>query len=114
MRLERNVAKQIARERIEVLLNRALESMHANAELAQRYVEIAKKIGMRYKVRIPKQRKLFLCRGCKKFLVPGINCRVRIQQKREPHLALTCLECKHVKRIPLREKPQSKSSIKHP
>jgi len=106
VKLERKMARNIAKERIEILLNQALGIMYEDTDLAQRYVEMAKKIGMRYKVRMPKQQKLFLCRGCKRFLIPGLNCRVRIQQKREPHITMTCLECKDVKRIPLRRRPQ--------
>jgi ribonuclease P protein subunit RPR2 len=33
--------------------------------------------------------------------LPGTNCRVRIKQRRQPHIVITCLNCGHQKRIPL-------------
>lgn len=99
---DRRAAKQIAQERIEILLDQAMKTIHEDSAFAQRYVEIARKIGMRHKVRIPRRRKLFLCRRCKKLIIPGLNCRVRIQQRREPHVAITCMECGHTKRLLLR------------
>ena len=57
---------------------------------------------MRYKVRIPRNLKLLVCRKCKGLMVPGFTCRVRLRQHRESHLVLTCLKCGGVKRIPLK------------
>ncbi len=33
-------------------------------------------------------------------MVPGVNARVRLRRRREPHLAVTCLECGYVRRHP--------------
>ncbi len=101
---EKKIIKQIAQERIEILMNKAFETIHKEPDLAQRYVELARKIGMRYRVRIPKKWKIFICRKCKRLMVPGLNCRVRIQRKREPHVTITCLMCNHTKRFLIKRK----------
>jgi ribonuclease P protein subunit RPR2 len=36
----------------------------------------------------------------------GDNCRVRIKQKREPHVVVTCLSCGHKTRILLKKKKE--------
>jgi ribonuclease P protein subunit RPR2 len=94
--------KKIAKERMDILLNRAMQGVQEKSETAQRYVGIARKIGMRYKVRIPSRWRLLICKGCHKLILPGINSRVRLQRFRDSHLAITCLECGKVKRIPLK------------
>lgn len=104
MKKNKRVIRQIAKERIEILMEKALETMKEDSKLAQRYVELARKIGMRYRVRIPKKWKMFICRGCKRLMIPGATCRIRIQRKREPHVTLTCLMCGHVKRYLTKKK----------
>jgi ribonuclease P protein subunit RPR2 len=101
---EKRIVKQIAKERIEILMEQALKTMDEDPKLAQRYVELARRIGMKYRVRIPKKWKMFICRGCKKLMIPGVTCRIRIQRRREPHVTLTCLMCGHVKRYLIKRK----------
>ncbi|MCX8176268.1 MAG: hypothetical protein N3E48_03430 [Candidatus Bathyarchaeota archaeon] len=91
---------EVARERIEILMENAFKKMMENDEkLAQRYVYLARRISMRSRVKIPRRWKIFICRGCKRLMIPGLNCRVRVQRRRNPHMALTCLMCGHVKRF---------------
>jgi ribonuclease P protein subunit RPR2 len=49
-----------------------------------------------------------ICRHCKGFIYPGVNCRVRVQQRREPHMVITCLVCGKITRIPLKSKSPKK------
>ena len=100
---ERALRKKIAYERIIGLFEMAKNIIHKDPTLAQRYVNIARKISSAYKVKIPSEYKRLLCRHCKSFIVPGINCRVRIQKRREPHIVITCLNCGGHMRIPLRK-----------
>lgn len=95
----RREVKEIAAERIEILMENALRMMEKDEKLAQRYVYLVRKVSMKSRVRIPRRWKIFICRGCKKLLIPGLNCRVRIQRRRKPHIALTCLMCGHIKRF---------------
>jgi len=101
---DRSKIREIALKRIKILFNLAREMLHERPDLAQRYVEIARKIAMRTRTRIPKENRLLICRHCKKFIFPGVSARVRIQPRREPHIVVTCLYCgKHMRR-PLRRK----------
>jgi ribonuclease P protein subunit RPR2 len=45
-----------------------------------------------------------ICRHCKSFIYPGVNSRVRVQQRREPHMVITCLVCGKITRIPLKSR----------
>lgn len=93
--------EKIALKRIHVLFKLAKEIIHDNSELAQRYVQVARKIAMRTRLKMPKEYRMLICKKCKKFIVPGVNCRVRIQQRRQTHIVITCLNCKEYSRIPL-------------
>ena len=96
--------KRIALERIFILFHMAKEVFSEEPELAQYYVNLAKKIGMRYKVKLPIELRRMSCKHCKSFIFPGINCRVRLQQRREPHVVITCFNCGGFMRIPLRNR----------
>jgi ribonuclease P protein subunit RPR2 len=99
--------KQIALERVHKLFCLAKIKIHEDPDLAQRYVRIARRIAMRTRLRLPKEYRRFICRKCKSFILPGVNCRVRIQQRREPHIVITCLNCGKLTRFPLKgEKKQ--------
>ena len=101
-----NDAKRIAMQRIRNLFTLAKQTLHVDPYLAQRYVDIARKIAMAAKIRMPKEYRRQVCRHCKSFILPGVNCRVRIKQRREPHLVVTCLNCGKQMRIPLRHKEE--------
>jgi len=101
------VAKRIAKQRIQTLFCLAMEIHREDPELAQRYVDIARRVAMAAKVRLPTEYRLLVCRHCKSFILPGVSSRVRIKQRREPHVVITCLKCGGHMRISLRrrEKP---------
>ncbi|MCW4032308.1 MAG: ribonuclease P protein component 4 [Candidatus Bathyarchaeota archaeon] len=105
MNHEKQITKKIARERIEILMKLAQKSVHEDPDLAKRYVTLARKIGMKCQLRLPKNLKMFICKGCGNLLVPGTNCRVRLRSDNGSRVVLTCLKCNTVKRFPLtREK----------
>lgn len=100
----RDRTREIALERIKKLFSLAIEMIHERPDLAQRYVEIARRIAMRVKIRLPRETRLLVCRHCKRFIFPGVSSRIRIQPRREPHIVITCLYCgKHMRR-PLRRR----------
>jgi ribonuclease P protein subunit RPR2 len=107
-----NETRQIATKRINVLFRLAKEKIREEPELAQRYAEVARKIAMRTKMRLPKEYRQMICRHCKSFIYPNVNCRVRIQQRREPHMVITCLVCNRITRIPLKNKSSEKEKKK--
>lgn len=100
----RSSVKQIARERIEVLFQKAKSVYHADPQLSCHYVATARKIAMAAKIPLPAVYKRQVCKNCHVLLVQGDNCRVRIKQKREPHVVITCLNCGCKIRVPLKKK----------
>jgi ribonuclease P protein subunit RPR2 len=90
---------QIARERIDLLMREAdLAALAGKMEHADRYVDIARRVGMRYNVRVPTTYRRRFCRGCYRYLQPGVSSRTRLSRGR---VVTTCLSCGHVSRIPL-------------
>ena len=100
--------RQIALQRIQTLFRLAKEKIQEEPELAQRYVTIARRIAMRTKLRLPTEYRRMVCRHCKSFIYPSVNCRVRVQQRREPHMVITCQVCGKITRIPLKSKSGKK------
>lgn len=92
--------KSIAAERVAILMRMAEEVFAENKSMANRYVEHARKIAMRYTLKFPREWKKRICKHCYSFLKPGINCRVRTQKGR---VVITCLECSRAMRIPIRK-----------
>jgi ribonuclease P protein subunit RPR2 len=101
MRRSKGIERRIARERMEILLRSAEEAFRWDRELSRQYLALAKRIGMRCRVSIPKGAKLFICKGCGSLLMPPENCRVRVRSGGNPRVVLTCLGCGAVKRFPI-------------
>ena len=102
----KSVAKQIARQRIQVLFQQAKKVYQDNPKLSSRYIETARKIAMSAKIRLPTAYRRQICKNCNMLLVQGANCRVRIKQKREPHVVVTCFNCGYQTRMLLRKKKE--------
>ena len=100
----KSTAKQIAKQRVQVLFQQAKSVYRNNPQLCSRYIATARKIAMAAKIRLPTTYKRQICKNCNMLLVLGDNCRVRIKQKREPHIVITCLNCGRKTRILLRKK----------
>ncbi len=94
MKRRRGRAEDIALQRIKRLFElaeadaRKTDTKERNR--SDRYVQLAREIGMRYRVRIPSHLKMRICEGCYTFLVPGKNARVRL---RGDYITTTCLRC---------------------
>jgi ribonuclease P protein subunit RPR2 len=95
---------KIPEERIRNLFRQAEITYSTDPKRAQRYVDLARKIGTRNRIHLPRDLRRRICHNCKAFLVPGTNSRTRIRQRREAHVAITCFGCGHVTRIPLGRK----------
>ena len=100
--------KQIARQRIQILFEQAKQVCKTDPQLAMQYIKSARKIAMAAKIRLPVEFKRETCKNCNALLVQGYNCRVRIKQKREPHIVITCLNCGNQTRILLGKKKEQK------
>jgi len=93
--------KKIALERIKVLFKEAEESFSESPALSDRYVQLARNLSMKAKVKIPSELKRKFCKFCHTYLVPGKNCRVRT---RAGKVVISCLGCNNFTRIPLKKK----------
>ena len=89
--------KDIARQQIQRLFELAESISVMRPESSDRYVHLAKQIGMRNRVRIPAHLKRRMCRHCEKYLVPGRTCRVRLNGT---NVVVTCLACGRQMRYP--------------
>ena len=96
--------RQIAKQRMQILFQQAEKVFRENPQLASGYVATARKIAMAAKIRLPPEYRRRICKNCNALLVFGENCRVRVKQRREPHVVITCLACGHQVRVMLRKK----------
>ncbi|WP_094227870.1 ribonuclease P protein component 4 [Methanolobus psychrotolerans] len=91
------ISKTIAQERIQYLFEIAKNELSNDSGRSERYISLARKIGMRHRVSIPAELKRNLCKKCGSLLVPGKNSRTRLK---DSYVIITCLECGEVKRYP--------------
>jgi ribonuclease P protein subunit RPR2 len=88
--------QKIAKERIEILFDLAEKNLGKNLQRSQRYVELARKIGMRYNVRFPKEMKRKFCKNCNT-LLKGTKAQVRTEGK---SLIIKCQVCNTIYKYP--------------
>ncbi len=89
---------KIAKERIAILFDEARKVAATEPDLARRYMKLAKRIAMRYNVRLGKLRMRF-CKHCYSFFLPGKTCSVRLEKGK---INIKCLSCNKVIRYPYR------------
>jgi ribonuclease P protein subunit RPR2 len=82
--------KKIAKERISELFVQAKQAYSDHPERSNRYVDLARKIAMRQRVRIDREFRRQYCHHCYTFLVPGSNMRVRVH---DGNVVVTCGSC---------------------
>lgn len=99
-RVSKSDASKIASERISILLSRSrMETLNGREDRARRYVSLARRIGRRTQTSAKGE----YCKECNSYLIPGVNCRVRMTGGRR---SITCLGCGNIKRIPFtKEQP---------
>jgi ribonuclease P protein subunit RPR2 len=89
--------KELAKKRINRLLELAGENLKKHPERTRRYVELARKLSSKYNTSMSGEQKRQLCRKCDAFLVPGLNLSVRADAKIRAQV-YTCLECGNARR----------------
>jgi ribonuclease P protein subunit RPR2 len=82
--------RRLARERIERLFWVAERDFAEHPERSHRNVALARKIAMRYRIRIPARFRERFCHKCYKYLSRNVNCRV---SRRGDTVKVRCLEC---------------------
>ena len=89
-------ARRIAWERIQLLFNLALEEVKkGNVIRANRYMEHILKLSRKYNIRLPREMKMYICKKCHSFLIPGRNSQVRLKKGK---IVIKCLKCGSYKR----------------
>jgi ribonuclease P protein subunit RPR2 len=88
--------KEVARERIDILVANTLKEKDEN--LAGRKAQLAKKMAMRFRLRLPYDVRQLYCKKCKAFIVPGTTARVRVGRAKTRAVRITCLRCGHIYR----------------
>lgn len=94
----KSVAKAEAAAVAKKLTEMAVETSHTDRDLAKRQAALARKVTLRFNIRLDYPLKRFTCHGCKRLLVPGVNARVRLSARGRRVLLVTCLECGRVNR----------------
>lgn len=89
--------RKIALERIRILFKEADVMFKEDPKLSNKYVKLARKLSMKYKVKMPSEFKKRYCKHCHSFLKPAKNVRIRLNQGK---VVYHCLNCKKYMRFP--------------
>jgi len=96
----KKIRKKIAEERIKKLFVLAYnKALSYDFKLADRYVKLARKISMKYLVKIPVKYKRLFCKHCYSYILPDVTGRIRVK---EGKIIIYCKKCKKFTRIPLK------------
>jgi ribonuclease P protein subunit RPR2 len=90
--------RQIALERMQILIKNAISNARTNPKLAQRQASLAKKLSTKYRIRMPYDIRINFCKKCKKFIAPGVDARIRIGRSSVKSIRITCGFCNHTYR----------------
>jgi len=90
--------KKIALERMYILVKIAISNARSDPNLAEKQANLARRISTRYRISMPYELRINFCKKCKKFIVPGINSRIRIGRTPLKSIRITCNFCEHTYR----------------
>lgn len=94
---------RIARERIEKLFNLAEKEFKTKPERSKKYIELARKIGKRYNVRLTKEQKRSFCKKCNQLLILGKTSEARHDSKKKL-IIIKCTNCGNIYKYPYRRR----------
>jgi ribonuclease P protein subunit RPR2 len=95
---QRRAARADAGALVRLLTESAVNLSHTDLELAREQAALARRVKLRFNVRLDPSMRRFTCHGCKGLLVPGVNARVRLGHGKQTMLHITCADCGHVNR----------------
>jgi len=58
-----------------------------------KYITLIRKLSMKFRVKPPRIYRLYICRRCKKPLLPGVNAIYRLSSRPKKAIYVKCLEC---------------------
>ncbi|MEM2761042.1 MAG: RNase P subunit [Nitrososphaerales archaeon] len=85
--------KDLATQRIRILVRNALETVKSDTDLAQKQASIVRRISTKFRVRLPYEIRQMYCKRCKAFIVPGRTARVRVGRSNVKAVRITCMMC---------------------
>ena len=83
---------------VRLLTESAVSLSHTNPALAKEQAALARKVKLKFNIRLDPSLRSFTCHGCKGLLVPGVNARVRLGHGKNTIIRVTCTDCGHVNR----------------
>ena len=86
---------QIAKERIEILLEQAQKYAKKKPAFAKRCINLARRISRRHRVRMTKKQKLLFCKKCETPFIAGYNVSIHLISKKRL-LVHKCKACSTV------------------
>jgi RNase P subunit RPR2 len=103
-------SKRAVKERIERLINVALELSSEDLSKREAALLTALKLQKKHNVRgVPLFKRYFYCHRCKRVMIPGRTATIRINSGKVKALAVTCAACKQTYRIPLTKKSEGRT-----
>jgi ribonuclease P protein subunit RPR2 len=100
---------EIAKERIEILFSLAKNVIDSHPERARRYIELARKIGLRYNIRLSRELKRSFCKKCNTLLISGKTCLNRLDTAKKT-INIICKNCGNIIRIPYKVRKNARKS----
>jgi ribonuclease P protein subunit RPR2 len=94
----RRAPKEEAATIVRLLTESAVRLSHTDPIIAKEQAALARKVKLKFNVRLDPSLTRFTCRGCKGLLVPGVNARVRLGHGKITIVRVTCLDCGRVNR----------------
>ena len=85
-------------ERMQILIDNAISNARTDPELSQRQASIARRISSKYKIRMPYDLRIVVCKKCKSFIAPGLNSRIRLGRTSVKSIRISCNLCGHTYR----------------
>ncbi len=93
--------KKKSLEKIKYYFDVARDLYDVDKKYANRCVQIARKISQKNQIQIPHSLRRRYCHNCYSYLIPGRNCKIRIN---EGKLLIKCDECGEYTRMNLHKK----------
>jgi ribonuclease P protein subunit RPR2 len=90
--------KESAAALVKLLTESAVALSHTDRATAKEQAALARKVRLKFNVRLDPSLRAFSCRGCKGLLVPGVNARVRLGHGKPTIIRVTCTDCGRVNR----------------
>ena len=98
----RKAAREEATAVVRQLTESSVNLASKDLAMAKEQAALARRVRLRFNIRLDASLKRYTCSGCKTLIVPGVNARVRLGHGKPPAIRITCAECGRVNRKILR------------